>query len=120
MKNYIPDPAKWENYFEKVARREIAPRKSYRPGIIAIEEAEPGLQKRDLVTIKAVTQVERTVEQAISELRRQGDLRSNASQKRKREEKEGGESLVPPKRYKSSDEFNKSTRKVSSSDTSGF
>ena len=97
MKNYIPDPAKWENYFEKVARREIAPRESHRLGIIAIEEAEPGLQKRDLVAIKAVTPVERTVAQAISELPRQGDLRSNVSQTRKREEEEGGELLVPPK-----------------------
>ena len=91
----MPDPAKWEKYFDKIANKQIPPQSTYRAGIISIEEDKPGSTKSELVTINAITPVERTVEQAKSELRRHGIVlekskkRKEQSLKRKQEEERG-------------------------------
>lgn len=109
MKTYVPDPEKWVRYFQdKCNTPSQMVAHGSQPGVIPIEDKKPSVPKKEIVSIEAVTPVQRQKERVESELRRIGALETPSKErKRKREHQRGGSAAPKLKR-------------VSSHDTSGF
>ena len=110
MKSYVPDPEKWVWYFQDKCSTpsQMVVVHGSRPAVIPIEDKKPSLPKSEIVSIEAVTPVQRQNERVESELRRIGALATPSKErKRKRDHQRGGS--AGPK-----------LKRVSSQDTSGF
>ena len=130
LTKYVPDPENWARYFEKVSEDKEQSR-TWRKGgeIISIDTDRPVSAKSKLVRIEAVTPVERIVEQAKSELRRQGVLveeedKKTHSSKRKRGKEGALSTSKRPKRIKQLSRVQATSIKVlrrgPEMDTAGF
>ena len=109
MKSYVPDPEKWERYFQdKCSSPSQMVVHGSRPAVIPIEDKKPSVPKSEIVSIEAVTPVQRQNERVESELRRIGALATlSKERKRKRKNQRGGSA-------------GRKLKRVSSHDTSGF
>ena len=109
MKSYVPDPEKWERYFQdKCSSPSQMVVHGSRPAVIPIEDKKPSVPKSEIVSIEVVTPVQRQKERVESELRRIGALATPSKErKRKRKNQRGGSA-------------GRKLKRVSSHDTSGF
>ena len=99
-KLYIPDPQKWVNFFEKVAKVKQSGG-GYIPKILPLDKYGTVASKAENVPIKAVSPAEQTVQQAVSELKRDNikpaSTMSTSQKSKARRRKRSGVAKKPKK-----------------------